>query len=94
MENMLTCWMQQTGRNQQIKDLQFVQFMKDRAYHPGIKTQYKTMFSINPKFGLTKSLTREIVGLLHDEEDLNKLFQKMEKEPGLIPEDTNKKYRT
>ena len=50
VENMLTTWMQQNGTNKWSKGLQFVQFMKNRAYHSGIKrTPYKAMFGVKPK---------------------------------------------
>ncbi|XP_071052347.1 KRAB-A domain-containing protein 2-like [Onthophagus taurus] len=41
IENMLTTWMQQNNSNKWNKGLQFVQFMKNCAYHSGIKRTRK-----------------------------------------------------
>lgn len=82
VENMLTTWMQQNDTNKWSKGLQFVQFMKNCAYHSGIKrTPYNAMFGVDPKVGLSTSyLPKEIVSSLEDEEDLRKVLQNIEKE--------------
>jgi hypothetical protein len=55
--------------------LTFVQFMKYRGYHPGIKrAPYAAMFGTDPKFGISKhSLYVDMVEPMNGEEKLKML---------------------
>lgn len=57
--------------------LRYVQFMKNRAYHSGIKqSPYKALFGIEPRVGLsTSSLPQEIINYIQDEDDLRKTIE-------------------
>ncbi|KAL4149386.1 hypothetical protein QTP88_003347 [Uroleucon formosanum] len=49
--------MQDINTNKWSERLRFVQFMKTKAYHSGIKrSPYNAMFGTNPKTGLTSSI--------------------------------------
>ena len=52
--------------------LKFVQFMKNRSFHSGIKqTPYRAMFGTEPRVGLTSSLLPlGILGKIDHEDDL------------------------
>ncbi|XP_060855206.1 KRAB-A domain-containing protein 2-like [Metopolophium dirhodum] len=53
IENILTTWMQDNNTNKWSEGLRFVQFMKNKAYHSGIKrSPYNAMFGTDPKTGL------------------------------------------
>eukprot|EP00102_Acyrthosiphon_pisum_P016036 XP_008186840.1 PREDICTED: KRAB-A domain-containing protein 2-like [Acyrthosiphon pisum] len=57
IENILTTWMQDNNTNKWSEGLRFVQFMKNKAYHSGIKrSPYNAMFGTDPKTGLTSSI--------------------------------------
>eukprot|EP00102_Acyrthosiphon_pisum_P023247 XP_016660457.1 PREDICTED: KRAB-A domain-containing protein 2-like [Acyrthosiphon pisum] len=57
IENILTTWMQDNNTNKWSEGLSFVQFMKNSAYHSGIKqSPYNAMFGTDPKTGLTSSI--------------------------------------
>ncbi|CAH2089147.1 unnamed protein product [Euphydryas editha] len=55
--------------------VKFLQFMKNRAFHSGIKrSPYRSMFGGPTKVGITSSIIpQEIFHSLHKEEDLEKL---------------------
>lgn len=76
IEKMLAAWMQDNDTTHWSKGLPFVQFMKNRALHCGIKqSPYRAMFGIEPRVGLaTSSLPLEVVQNIHDEEDLQNIF--------------------
>ncbi|XP_050316173.1 uncharacterized protein LOC126750568 [Anthonomus grandis grandis] len=62
--------------------LRYIQFMKNRAFHSGIKqSPYKAMFGAELKVGLsTTSLPSELLKDIADEDDLRKLFDEHENE--------------
>ncbi|KAJ8714361.1 hypothetical protein PYW07_002586 [Mythimna separata] len=57
--------------------LKYVKFMKNRAYHSGIKqSSYKALFGIEPRVGLsTSSLPQEIINDIQDEDNLRKVIE-------------------
>ncbi|XP_022163806.1 KRAB-A domain-containing protein 2-like, partial [Myzus persicae] len=65
IENMLTTWMQEQNTSQWSQGLCFIQIMKNRAYHSGIKTTpYEALrvFGCKIKIGLnTSNLPDEVV---------------------------------
>ncbi|XP_071053562.1 KRAB-A domain-containing protein 2-like [Onthophagus taurus] len=63
VENMLASWMHDNKRTNWSKGLRYVQFMKNRAFHSGIKqSPYRTMFRSEPKVGLmTSNLPLEVI---------------------------------
>lgn len=82
VEKMLASWMQDNNTTNWSKGLAFVQFMKNRALHSGIKqSPYRAMFGIEPRVGLsTSSLPSEIIAKIADEEDLQKVIQEINSE--------------
>ncbi|XP_022910048.2 KRAB-A domain-containing protein 2-like [Onthophagus taurus] len=72
VENMLTSWMQNNKTTNWSNGLRFVQFMKNRAFHSGIKqSPYRAIFGSEPKVGLmTSNLPLEVISKLEDEEQL------------------------
>ncbi|XP_046677250.1 KRAB-A domain-containing protein 2-like [Homalodisca vitripennis] len=76
IENMLASWMADNKTTNWSEGLRYVQFMKNRAFHSGIKqSPYKAMFGMDPRVGLsTSSLPSEIVRDINDEEDLKKVI--------------------
>lgn len=79
VEKMLASWMQDSKTTNWSNGLKFVQFMKNRAFHSGIKqSPYQAMFGTEPKVGLTTSnLSLEIINRLHNEEDLQVAITEM-----------------
>ncbi|XP_031332774.1 KRAB-A domain-containing protein 2-like [Photinus pyralis] len=76
IENMLASWMADNKTTKWSEGLRYVQFMKNRAFHSGIKqSPYKAMFGMDPRVGLsTSSLPSEIFKDINDEEDLTKVI--------------------
>lgn len=76
---MLASWMQDNDTTNWSNGLRFVQFMKNRALHSGIKqSPYKEMFGIEPRVGLmTSTLPRDIIKDMQDEDDLKKALSKV-----------------
>lgn len=68
VEKLLTTWMQDNNTNNWSDGLKFVQLMKNREYHDGLKcSPYKAMFGIDLKFGLSNSnLPKDLI-----EEDIS-----------------------
>ncbi|GBN43655.1 hypothetical protein AVEN_199299-1 [Araneus ventricosus] len=60
--------------------LHFVQFMKNRAYHCGIKrTLYEALFGCKPKLGLTTSfLPEDVLKDINTEEQLEKVRERVQ----------------
>ena len=60
---MLATWMKDHNSQRWSEGLRFVQFMKNKTFHSGIKMfSYKAMFSVEPRVGLrTKILDNEII---------------------------------
>ncbi|XP_023210347.1 KRAB-A domain-containing protein 2-like [Centruroides sculpturatus] len=73
IENMLCTWMQDNKSDRWSEGLRFVQFMKNRAYHSGIKrTPYEALFGCKPKVGL--SFLPELKDI-NTEEQLEKVIE-------------------
>ncbi|XP_050063208.1 uncharacterized protein LOC126552529 [Aphis gossypii] len=77
IENMLTIWMQEQNTSQWSQGLRFIQLMKNRAYHSGIKTTpYEALFGCKIKIGLnTSNLPKEIVENIDTEEHLTAITE-------------------
>lgn len=87
IEKMLAAWMQDNNTTNWSKGLAFVQFMKNRALHSGIKqSPYRAMFDIEPRVGLTTSnLPSEVIETLNDEDDLQKVLRQLNLEENSKP---------
>lgn len=77
IENMIGSWMKDNVSTKWSEGLRYVQFMKNRAYHSGIKqSPYKALFGIEPRVGLsTSTLPQEIINDIQDEDDLRKVIE-------------------
>ncbi|XP_023212590.1 KRAB-A domain-containing protein 2-like, partial [Centruroides sculpturatus] len=77
VENMISCWLKDNHSTKWSEGLRYVQFVKNRAYHSGIKQlPYKAMFGVKPRVGLsTTSLPPEIIKDIQDEDDVQKLIE-------------------
>ncbi|GBM61296.1 hypothetical protein AVEN_9570-1 [Araneus ventricosus] len=77
---MLCTWMQDNKSDSWSEGLRFVQFMKNRAYHSGIKrTPYEALFGCKPKLGLTTSfLPEEVLKDINTEEQLEKVIESIQ----------------
>ncbi|XP_074032143.1 KRAB-A domain-containing protein 2-like [Leptinotarsa decemlineata] len=77
LENMISSWLKDNNSTKWSEGLRYVQFMKNRAFHSGIKqSPYKALFGIEPRVGLsTSSLPQEIINDLQDEDDLRKVIK-------------------
>lgn len=74
IDNMLTTWMQDNDSERWSDGLRFVQLMKNRAFHSGIKrTPYEALFGSKIKVGI--SLPFEDTHNLESEEDLEKVIK-------------------
>ena len=71
VENMLVTWIETNNTTKWSEGLQFVQAMKNRAYHEGIKcSPYKAMFGVPMKLGIANSvLLRNLTINMTTEED-------------------------
>jgi len=80
IENMLATWLQDNKTKKWSNGLQFVQLMKNRAYHHGTKhSPYEAMFGTPPKIGLTSSLLpANIIEKLKTEEELQVALDSIE----------------
>jgi hypothetical protein len=78
-QNMLASWMKDNHTTNWSNGLRFVQFMKNRAFHSGIKqSPYKAVFGIEPRVGLTTStLPFEIVHNIEDEDELEEVIEQI-----------------
>lgn len=74
VENMLTTWMESNKTTKWSEGIRFVQAMKNRANHVGIKcSPFEAMFGVPMKLGLTSLAgLREVLKDLQSEEDLEK----------------------
>lgn len=95
IENMLTTWMQTEKTSHWSQGLKFVQLMKNRALHSGIKmSPYEALFGCKVKVGLsTSNLPKEVIDNLENEEQLLEVFEKNElqyDDPILPDKDNNK----
>ncbi|XP_022914010.2 KRAB-A domain-containing protein 2-like [Onthophagus taurus] len=77
IENMLTTWMQDNDNSHWSEGIRFVQLMKNRAFHAGIKqTPYEALFGCKVKVGL--SLPNHFTRSVETEEDLEKIIQDLD----------------
>lgn len=76
IENMLSSWLESNQTCKWSEGLRFVQFMKNRAFHEGIKcTPYEAMFGTPVKVGLkTSSFPNDSIEHLRTEEELQALI--------------------
>src|SRR5215510_4947037 len=76
VENMLATWMETNNTTKWSEGLRFVQTMKNRAYHKGIKcSSYEIMFGVPMKLGIANSvLPRNLTINMTTEEDLEKVL--------------------
>lgn len=79
VQNMLMTWMNDENCKRWSEGLKFVQLMKNRAFHDGIKrAPYTAMFGTNVKVGLaSSSLPKEVIASIHTEEDLEKMLTEL-----------------
>jgi len=72
VENILATWLQDSKTKKWSEGLKFIQFMKNRSLHHGIKSSpYKAMFGCSAKIGLKSSvLSISMINKLKTEEDL------------------------
>ena len=72
--NMLTTWMETNNTTKWSEGLRFVQAIKNRAYHEGIKcSPYEAMFGVSMKLGIASSVVpRNLISNITTE-DLKKL---------------------
>lgn len=77
IENILTAWMQHNQTSNWSRGLGYVQFMKNRTLHAGIKrSPYEAMFGQPAKVGLTSScLPHEVLSSINSEEDLENILK-------------------
>ncbi|XP_072159617.1 uncharacterized protein [Bemisia tabaci] len=73
---MLAAWLIDKKTNQWPDALPFIQFMKNRAYHAGIRmSPYEALFGMKPRVGLTtSSLTPDMLANVETEEQLEELL--------------------
>lgn len=82
IENMLGTWLQDNKTKKWSEGIKFVQFMKNRSFHHGIKSSpYEAMFGSRAKIGLNNCiLPMHVVEKLKTEEDLEKALNTIEEE--------------
>ncbi|GFT69769.1 KRAB-A domain-containing protein 2 [Trichonephila clavipes] len=80
IKNMLCTWMHGNKSNRWSEGLRFVQFMKIRAHHSGIKrTPYDALFGCKSKVGLTTSfLPEDVLKDINTEEQLEKIIESVQ----------------
>jgi transaldolase len=73
---MLFTWVADHNSTARSKALRFVQFMKNRSYHVGIKrSPYKALISSHPKVGLdVLTIPEAVLKTLRIEEDLDRVL--------------------
>lgn len=76
---MIATWLQDNNKRRWSEGLKFIQFMKNRCLHHGIKcSPYEAMFGTKAKVGLaTSSLPKNIVSILKTEENLEEALKKV-----------------
>ena len=76
VENMLSTWMESNATTKWADGLRFVQVMKNKAYHRGIKcSPYEAMFGQPMRVGLkSSSLPYDAIANLMSEEDLERVI--------------------
>lgn len=80
IENMLGTWLEDNKTKKWSEGIKFVQFMKNRSFHHGIKSSpYEAMFGSRAKIGLNNCvLPMHVVEKLKTEEDLEKALNTIE----------------
>ncbi|GFQ80343.1 uncharacterized protein TNCT_127041 [Trichonephila clavata] len=73
-------WMQDNKSDRWSEGLRFIQFMKNRAHHSGIKsTPYEARFGCKPKVDLTTSfLPEDVLKVINTEEQLEKVIESVQ----------------
>ncbi|XP_023236274.1 KRAB-A domain-containing protein 2-like [Centruroides sculpturatus] len=76
IENMFSTWMETNQISKWSDGLRFIQAMKNRAYHEGIKcSPYKAMFGCPMKMGLaTSAIPSDMIRVIKYDQDLEKLL--------------------
>lgn len=76
IENMLATWMETNQTSKWSEGIRFIQAMKNRAYHEGIKcSPYEAMFGVPMKMGLaTSKLPHDVIMKLASEEQLEEIL--------------------
>ncbi|CAK1580028.1 unnamed protein product [Parnassius mnemosyne] len=78
IENMLTTWMQDNNNSHWSEGLRFVQLIRNRAFHDGIKqSPYEALFGCKVKVGL--QLPNDFTQNVETVEDLDKIIQDLTK---------------
>ena len=93
-ENILATWLETNSTTQWSEGLRFVQAMKNRAYHEGIKcSPYEAMFGVPMELGIANSVfPRNLTINMTTEEDLEKVININNKYTGdTTDEDTDRK---
>ena len=77
---MISTWMQDEKTDKWSERLRFIQLMKNRALHFGIKkSPYEALFGCKAKAGLTtSSLPQDVLKHIQSEEELEKLSENIE----------------
>lgn len=77
VQNILMTWMKDENCDKWSEGLRFVQLMKNRAHHDGIKrSPYKAMFGCDVKVGLKSSgFPSEVIDNVSTEEELEELLR-------------------
>ena len=80
VENMFTTWMQDEKNSHWSIGLRFVQLMKNRAYHSGIKmSPYGALFGSKVKLALnTSNLPQEVLMNIKSEKELENIVASVE----------------
>lgn len=80
IENMLCAWMQDEKTSCWSEGLRFVQLMKNRAFHSGIKrSPYEALFGCKARVGLsTSSLPDDVLQDVETEEELEKIIESVQ----------------
>ena len=77
IKNMLASWMKENHATNWSNGLRYVQFMKIRSLHSGIKqSPYKAIFRIEPRVGLTSELPSAVIKHFHDEDGLQDVMSR------------------
>ena len=79
VEDMLMTWRSEHKTRTWSQGLRFVQYMKNRALHAGIKrSPYEAMFGVPARVGLERTgLPTDLCHLLQDENDLEQALEGM-----------------
>ncbi|KFD69436.1 hypothetical protein M514_07937 [Trichuris suis] len=83
IENMLCTWMQDKKTGRWSEGLRFLQLMKNRAVHSGIRrTPYEALFGCKAKVGLaTSSLPQDVLQDVQTEEQLEEIIESVQTIP-------------